>query len=160
MEYLFVIPKSQQYLLKALLSNCRTLSKIRVWGNPNWVTIFFQTNLDWWMFGANLWHWSHFFTYSYAFLCMLDHQYPWVRARWDKDLPLVWLPQIPSCSSSRSTSDASGCIHNKYNPKKERLYNFWSSNSQNREAFLQTFLASDFSSGKMPFLRNNTIGSI
>ena len=41
-EYLFVIPKSQQYLLKALLSNWRPLSEIGVWGTPNRVTIFFQ----------------------------------------------------------------------------------------------------------------------
>ena len=44
-EYLFLMPKSQQYLLKALLSNWRPLSVMRVWGIPNRVTIFFQTNL-------------------------------------------------------------------------------------------------------------------
>ena len=44
MEYLFVMPRSQQYLLKALLSNCSLLSEMSVWGIPNQVTIFFQTN--------------------------------------------------------------------------------------------------------------------
>ena len=44
-EYLFVMPRSQQYLLKALLSNYSPLSKIRVQGIPNRVTIFFQTTL-------------------------------------------------------------------------------------------------------------------
>ena len=39
------------------------------------------------MFGANLWHWSHFLTYSCASFCISSHQYPWVMARWDGDLP-------------------------------------------------------------------------
>ena len=43
-EYLLVIPRSQQYLLKDLLLNWRPLSEMRVWGTPNSVTIFFQTN--------------------------------------------------------------------------------------------------------------------
>ena len=43
-EYLFVIPRSQQYFLKALLSNYSLLSEMSVWGIPNRVTIFFQTN--------------------------------------------------------------------------------------------------------------------
>ena len=119
-----------------------------------------KTPPGWWMFGANFWHWSHFFTYSCVSFYMLGHQYPWVRALWDKDLPLVWLPQIPSCYSLRSSSDASRCMHSKYGPEKERLYNFWSSDSQNRWAFLRTLLASDFSSGKISSLRNSTIESI
>ena len=45
---------------------------------------------------------------------------------------MVWLSQIPSCSSSTSSSDASGCMLSKYGSEKERLYNFWSSDSQNR----------------------------
>ena len=44
-EYLFIMPRSQQYLLTALLSNWRPLSKMRVRGIPNQVTIFFQKNL-------------------------------------------------------------------------------------------------------------------
>ena len=81
-------------------------------------------------------------------------------ALWDKDLPPMWLPQIPSCKSSRSNSDASGWMLSRYGPEKERLYNFWSLDSQKRDVFLFTLLASDLSSGKMPSLRNNTIGSI
>ena len=114
----------------------------------------------WWMFGANLLHWSHFFTYSYAPFCITDHQYPWVRAMWDSDLPPVWLPQIPSCNSSKRSSIASGWTHNRYSLKKERLYNFWSSNNQKQWAFLRTLSASPFSLGKMSSLRNITMGSI
>ena len=44
-EYLFVMSRLQQYLIKALLSNWSPLSEMSVWGIPNWVTIFFQTNL-------------------------------------------------------------------------------------------------------------------
>ena len=44
-EYLFVIPSSEQYLLKALLSNWSSLSEIRVQGTLNRVTMFLQTNL-------------------------------------------------------------------------------------------------------------------
>ena len=81
-------------------------------------------------------------------------------ALWDKDLPPVWLPQIPSCNSSRSSSDASGWIQSRYDPEKERLYNFWSSDSQKRGAFLLTLSAYDLSSGKISFLKNSTMGSI
>ena len=42
-EYLFLIPSSPQYLLKALLSNWRPFSEIKVCGTSNLVTIFFQT---------------------------------------------------------------------------------------------------------------------
>ena len=62
--------------------------------------------------------------------------------------------------SSISSSDASGCMHSKYDPEKERLYNFWSSNSQNRGAFLHTLSAFNFSSSKISSLRNKTIESI
>ena len=44
-EYLFFMPRSQQYLWKTLLSNWSPLSEISVWGIPNRVTIFFQTNV-------------------------------------------------------------------------------------------------------------------
>ena len=37
---------------------------------------------------------------------------------------LVWLPQIPSCNSSRSSSTASRCMHNRYGLEKYLLYNF------------------------------------
>ena len=72
----------------------------------------------------------------------------------------MWLPQIPSCNSSINSSDASGCMHNKYGLEKERLYNFWSSNSQNRGAFLHTLSAFNFSSGKISSLSNKTIEPI
>ena len=91
---------------------------------------------------------------------MFGHQYPWIRALWDKDLPPVWLPQVPSCNFSKSSSTASGCIHSRYGPEKDLLYNFWSLNSQNRGAFLRTLSTSDFSSGRTSSLRNNTMESI
>ena len=81
-------------------------------------------------------------------------------ARWDKDLPPVWLLEIPSRSSLRIISDASRCMHSKYGPENERLYNFWSSNSQNQEAFLRTLSASDFSSDRISSFKNSTMGSI
>ena len=91
---------------------------------------------------------------------MSGHQYSWVMARWDKDLPLVWLLQTPSCSSFRSDSNASKCTQSKYCPEKERLYNFLSLDIQNRGAFLYTFSASDFSSSNMSLSRNSNIWSI
>ena len=117
---------------------------------------------SWWMFGANLWHWSHFFTYSCASFCMFSHQYPWVRALWDNDLSPMWLSQIPSCNSSRSSLTASGCMYSRYGLEKDLLYNFWSSNSQNRGAFLRTLSAFAFalSLGRTSSLRNNTMESI
>ena len=51
-------------------------------------------------------------------------------------------------------------MHSKYGPENKRLYNFWSSDSQNREAFLHTLSASDFSSGKISSFKNSTMGSI
>ena len=80
--------------------------------------------------------------------------------QWDRDLPPVWLPQIPSCSSSRSDSNISGCTQSRYGPEKERLYNFLSLDNQNRGAFLCIFLASAFSSGNISLSRNSSIGSI
>ena len=112
------------------------------------------------MFGANLWHWSHFLTYSCDSFYISGHQYPWVMARWDRDLPPVWLPQIPSCSSSRSDSDISRCTQSRYDPEKKRLYNFLSSNNQNWGAFLRIFSASVFSSGNISLSRNSSMGSI
>ena len=81
-------------------------------------------------------------------------------ALWAMDLPPVWLPQIPSCNSSRSNSDASGCMHCRYGPEQDRLYSFWSSDSQNRGAFLFIFSTSDLSFGKTSLLRNWIMGSI
>ena len=112
------------------------------------------------MFGANLWHWSHFLTYSWASFYIPGHQYPWVMALCNRDLPPVWLPQIPSWNSSSSNSNALGCIHSKYCPEYEHLYNLWSSDSQNWGTFLHIFSASDFSSGSVSSLRKLTIGSI
>ena len=79
---------------------------------------------------------------------------------WDKDLPPVWLPQIFSCNSSRSSSYTSGWMQSRYSLEKERLYNFWSLDSQKRGAFLRTLLAFDLSSGKKSSLRNSTMWSI
>ena len=42
-KYLFVMPRSQQYLLKAFLSNCSPLSEMRVRGILNRTTIFFPS---------------------------------------------------------------------------------------------------------------------
>ena len=89
---------------------------------------------------------------------MFGHQYPCVRALWNKDLPPMWLPQIPSCNSSRSSSNALGCIHSKCGPKKEHLYNFWSSDSQNQGSFRRTLSPSDFSLGKISSLRKKNYG--
>ena len=91
---------------------------------------------------------------------MFGQQYPWARALWNKDLPLVCLPQIPSCNSSRSNFDASGCMHSKYGPEKKCLYNFWSLNSQNPGAFLRTFLVSNLSLSRISPLRNITLGLV
>ena len=114
----------------------------------------------WWKFGANLWHWSHFLTYSYASFCMFGHQYPCVMARCDRDLPPVWLPQMPSYNFSRINSDVSGCTQSRYGLEKDRLYNFLSSENQNRGAFLRIFSASTFSLGRMSLSRNFNMGSI
>ena len=119
-----------------------------------------RTPLGWWMFAANLWHSSHFLTYSCASFCMPGHQYPWVMAWWDRDLPPVWLPQILSCSSFRSDSDVSGCTQSRYGPEKERLHNFLSLDNQNQGAFLCIFLAFAFSSGNISLSRNSSMGSI
>ena len=81
-------------------------------------------------------------------------------ALWAMDLPSIWLPQIPSCNSSRSNSNVLGWIQSRYGPKKERLYSFWSSDSQNRGAFLHIFSASDLSYGETSLLRNWIMGSI
>ena len=91
---------------------------------------------------------------------MLGHQYPWVMAWWDRDLPPVWLLQIPSCSSSRSDFDVSGCTQSRYGQENEFLYNLLSSVNQNQGAFLRIFSASVFSLGKISFSRNSSIGSI
>ena len=81
-------------------------------------------------------------------------------ALWDKDLSPLCLPQIPSCNSSKISSDASGWLHSGYGPEKEHLYSFWFSDSQKWGAFLRTLSASDLSSGKMSSFKNSTMGSI
>ena len=81
-------------------------------------------------------------------------------AQWDRNLPTVWLPQIPSCSSFMSDFDVSGCTQSRYGAENERLYNFLSSNNQNRGTFLRIFSASIFSSGNISLSRNSSIGSI
>ena len=81
-------------------------------------------------------------------------------ALWDKDLSPLCLPQIPSCNSSKISSDASGWLHSGYGPEKEHLYSFWFSDSQKWGAFLRTLSAYDLSSGKMSSFKNSTMGSI
>ena len=81
-------------------------------------------------------------------------------ALWDKNLPFVWLSQIPSCNSLRSSFDASGWMQSRYGPEKEHLYNFWSLDSQKWGVFLRILLASNLSAGKMSPIRNSTMGSI
>ena len=81
-------------------------------------------------------------------------------ALWDKDLSPLCLPQIPSCNSSRISSDASGWMHSGYGPEKKHLYSFWFSDSQKWGAFLRTLSAYDLSSGKMSSFKNSTMGSI
>ena len=153
------MPTKSHLLFPATLGKSPTISK-PYWLKGQGLDRRLRTPPSWWMLEANFWHWSHFFMYSNASLCILSHQYPYIRVIWDKDLPPVWLPQIPSCNSSWSSSIALGWMHSKYGPEKERLYNFWSSDSQNHGAFLCTLLSSLFSSGKMSSLRNRTIGSI
>ena len=150
---------SSHLLFLTALGKGPTISKLH-WAKGQGLDRELRTPPGWWLFGVNLWHWSHFFTYSCASLCIFSHQYPWVRVLWDNDLPPVWLLQIPSCNFSRSNSTASRCIHSKYGLEKECLYNFWSSDSQIRGAFLRTLSASDFSLGKISFLRNSTMESI
>ena len=91
---------------------------------------------------------------------MFGHQYPCVKALWDKDLPFVWLLQIPLCNSFRSGPTTSGCMHSKYGLENKHLFKFWSLDSQNRGGFLHTLLASALSSSKISSLRNSTIKSI
>ena len=81
-------------------------------------------------------------------------------ALWDKDLPPLWLPQIPSCNSSRSSFDALGWMQSRYGLEKECLYNFWSLDNQKRGVFLRILSASNLSNGKMSSLRNKTMGFI
>ena len=102
-------------------------------------------------------------TLFHIFLCFFLHIWPPIALcegpmrQWP--VPL-WLPQISLCNSSRRSSTASGCMHNRYGPEKDLLYNFWSSDNQNLGAFLRTFLALNLSSGRTSFLRNNTMESI
>ena len=51
-------------------------------------------------------------------------------------------------------------MQSRYGPKKEHLYNFWSSDSQNQVAFLRTLSAFDFSSGRTSSFKNSIMGSI
>ena len=51
-------------------------------------------------------------------------------------------------------------MHSKYGLEKKRLYNFWSSDSQNQDAFLHTLLALDFPLGKTSSLKKSTMESI
>ena len=52
------------------------------------------------------------------------------------------------------------CMHSRYGPEKDLLYNFWSSDSQNRGVLLRTLSVSNLFSGKTSSLRNRTIKSI
>ena len=131
------MPTSKYLLFPTALGKGLTISRPQ-WAKGQALDRGLRIPPSWWIFGANLRHWSNFFTYSCASFCMFDHQYPCVRALWDKDLPPMWLSQIPSCNSSRSSFDASRCMHSKYGPEKDLLYNFWSLDSQNRGAFFHT----------------------
>ena len=51
-------------------------------------------------------------------------------------------------------------MHSRYGPEKERLYNFWSSDNQNRGTFRRIFSASSLSDGKVFSFKNDVIGSI
>ena len=51
-------------------------------------------------------------------------------------------------------------MQSRYGQEKERLYNFWTSDSQKQGAFLRTLSTSDLSYDKMSSLKNSTIGSI
>ena len=89
---------------------------------------------------------------------MFGHHYPWVRALWDKDLPLVWLPHSLHVTPLGVALMPQGvCITN---TAQKNLYNFWSSDSQNQGAILHTLLAFDFFSSKIFSLRNSTMESI
>ena len=153
------MPTSKYFLLPTALGKRPTISKPH-YANGQGLDRGLRTSPGWCMLGANLWHWSHFFTYSCASFCMFGHQYPCVIALWDKDLPPMWLLQIPSCNSSRRSSEDSGWMHSKYGPKKERLYSFWSSDSQNRGAFHRIFSTSNLSDVKVSSFKNDIMGSI
>ena len=153
------MPTNKYLLFPTVLGKWPTMSKPH-WAKDQELDRGLRTPPSWWMFGANLWHWSHFFTYYCTSLYLFGHQYPWVRALWDKDLLSMWLPQIRLCNSSKSSLMTLGCMHSRYELEKDLLYNFWSSNNQNREAFLCTLLTSNLLSGKTSSLRNNTIKSI
>ena len=103
-------------------------------------------------------------TFFNIFLRFFLHAYPPISLRNGPGgigiFPPVWLPQIPSCSSSRSDSDISRCTQSRYGPENEHLYNLLSLDNQNRGAFLRIFSASSFSSGNISLSRNNSIGSI
>ena len=51
-------------------------------------------------------------------------------------------------------------MHSRYGLEKERLYSFWSLNSQNQGAFLRILLASNLSDGKVSSSKNDIMGSI
>ena len=91
---------------------------------------------------------------------MLGPKYPWVKALYDKDLPRIWLPQIPLWSSSSNTSITSGWTHCKYGPEYDCLYSFYYFESQYWSAFLWTFSALILFLGNVPSFRKDTTGSI
>ena len=153
------MPTSKYFLFPAALGNGLTISKPYC-AKGQGLERGFRNPPGWCVFEANLWHWSHFFVYSSASFCMFGHQQPWVMALWVRDLPPIWLPQIPSCNSTRSNSNASGCMHSRYGSKKNHLYNFWSSDRQNQGAFRSIFSASYLSYGKTFLLWNWMMGSI
>ena len=63
-------------LFPAALGKWPTISKPH-WANSEGLERGLRTPPSWWMFGTNLWHWSHFLTYSWASFCIPGHQYPW-----------------------------------------------------------------------------------
>lgn len=83
-----------------------------------------------------------------------------MRALCDKDLPLVWLPEIPSWTSSNSGSTAFEWTQSKYGPKNNFLYNLYSLESQYCGAFLRIFSASNLSMDSAPSFKNEITWSI
>ena len=97
-------------------------------------------------------------TYSVASRCIFCHQNPLVIARWDKDLPLEFPTQIPSCNSAKSSATPFGWRHNRYRPPNDHRYNFLSTDNKKRADILRTFSASFTSVGKDPSIKKEHRG--
>ena len=121
--------------------------------NPHWakghgLEIGLRFPSGWWIFGECFWHWSHFFTYSVASLCIFGHR------------PPIWLPQIPPCNSVKRPSTSLGWRHNRYGPPNDCRYNLLSLDNQNLAEVLRFFSTSFASLDRTLSVINDTIGSI